>query len=129
MTSSQLFLLVLGGIVLFFYVRRFLTMRSLRHYSPSDLAERLASDRNLVLLDVRSNSERRHSHIEGSIHIPLHQLASRSNELSKHRTKEIVCYCQSGNRSVTAAARLNKLGFNAANLKGGIAEWNFQNQI
>jgi len=129
LTPSQWFLLVLGGIVLFFSIRRFLTMRSLRHYSPADLAERLGTDRNLVLLDVRSNSERQHSHIKGSLHIPLHQLASRSDELSKHREKEIICYCQTGSRSVTAASRLNKLGFNAANLKGGIAEWNFQNRV
>ncbi len=128
MSPSQWFLLVAGAIILFFYVRRFITMRSLRHYSPADLAERLETDRNLVLLDVRSRSEREHSHIKGSLHIPLHQLASRSDELSKHRDKEIVCYCQSGSRSVTAASRLNKLGFNAANLKGGIAEWNFQNR-
>jgi len=126
---SQWFLLILTGIVLFFYIRKFLISQGLRHYSPADLAERVDTDRNLVLLDVRSNSERRHSHIEGSLHIPLHQLASRSTELSKYREKEIVCYCQTGSRSVTAASRLNKLGFKAANLKGGIAEWNFQNRI
>lgn len=126
---SEWFLLILVAIVAYFYIRKFLISQKLRHYSPVDVAERLESDRNLVLLDVRSNSERRHSHIEGSLHIPLHQLASRSSELSKHREKEIICYCQTGSRSVTAASRLNKLGFNAANLKGGIAEWNFQNRI
>jgi rhodanese-related sulfurtransferase len=88
----------------------------------------METDRNLLLLDVRSNGERQHSHIKGSLHIPLNQLVSRSDELSKHKEKEIVCYCQTGNRSVTAASRLNKLGFKAANLKGGIAEWNFQNR-
>ncbi len=103
-------------------------MRSLQHYSAAELAERMDADRNLVVLDVRSTSERQHSHIKGSLHIPLHQLVNRSDELSKHKEKEIVCYCQTGNRSVTAASRLNKLGFNAANLKGGIAEWNFQNR-
>ena len=128
MTLSQVFIFLLIGIVVFFYIRRFLMMRSLRHYSPADLTERHESDRNFVLLDVRSNSERQHSHIKGSLHIPLNQLVNRSDELTKHREKEIVCYCQSGNRSVTAASRLNKLGFKAANLKGGIAEWNFQNR-
>lgn len=129
MTASQLFMLVLTGIVIFFYARRFLVMRSVPHYSTVELAEKMETDVNLLLLDVRSNRERQHSHIKGSIHIPLHQLVNRSGELSKHKGKEIICYCQSGNRSLTAASRLVKLGFKAANLKGGMADWNFQSSF
>ncbi len=127
--ASQWFLFALIGIVVLVYVRRFLIERSLKHYSPADIVGRLGSDRSLVLLDVRSSGERQHSHIEGSLHIPLHQITRRSDELTKHREKEIVCYCQTGSRSVTAASRLKKLGFKTANLKGGIAEWNFHNRM
>jgi len=125
---SEIFLYILIGAVVFFYLRRFLMTRSLRHYSPSELVERMDTDRNVVLLDVRSRSERQNSHIQGSLHIPLHQLAGRVEELRKYQGREIVCYCQTGSRSVAAAVRLNKLGFQASNLKGGIAEWNFQNR-
>ena len=79
----------------------------------------------MVLLDVRTRGERAAQHIQGSLHIPLHQLEKRIDELQKHQNKEIICYCQTGSRSLSAAIRLKKHGFTVANLKGGIAEWNF----
>jgi rhodanese-related sulfurtransferase len=44
--------------------------------------------------------------------------------MKKFKDAEIICYCRTGNRSLNAAAKLKKLGFNAANLKGGIIRWN-----
>lgn len=77
-----------------------------------------------VLLDVRTNAERERKSIKGSLHIPLHELGRRMEELEKHKSKEIICYCQSGSRSFSAAARLKKFGFTVANMNGGISEWN-----
>jgi len=128
LTGSELFLYALIVLVAFFGIRRFLWTLRIPQYNPATTAEKLASKASLVLLDVRTNSERRSGAIRDSIHIPLHELGRRMNELEKMRDKEIVVYCQSGNRSLSAAAKLKKNGFSAANLKGGIAEWNFQNR-
>ncbi len=78
-----------------------------------------------MLLDVRTLNERQSRSIPSSIHIPLHELFSRMKELEKHRSKEIICYCASGNRSVSAGIKLKKAGFTVGNLKGGIASWDF----
>lgn len=126
MTGSEIFLYVLLALIAGFGVRRVILTLRLRHYSPSQVAEKLSSKEALVLLDVRTNSERRGGGIHGSIHIPLHELGHRMKELEAHKGKEIIVYCQSGNRSLSAVAKLEKYGFSAANLKGGIAEWNFQ---
>jgi rhodanese-related sulfurtransferase len=99
-------------------------LRSLKSYSPSEVAEKL-KDNNIVLLDVRTAGERQSKSIKGSVHIPLHEIRKRADELKKYGTKEIVCFCASGNRSISATAMLNKLGYKAANMNGGIAEWNF----
>jgi rhodanese-related sulfurtransferase len=48
-------------------------------------------------------------------------------ELEKYRSREIICYCASGSRSVNAALKLKKAGFKAGNLRGGIGKWNFSN--
>lgn len=128
MTGSELFLFSLIAIVAFLGIRRLLWTLKIPQYNPANIAEKLSSKAPLVLLDVRTNSERRNGAIQGSIHIPLHELGRRMNELEKVRDNEIVVYCQSGNRSLSAAAKLKKNGFLAANLKGGIAEWNFQNR-
>ena len=82
-------------------------------------------NRSILLLDVRTDAERKARNIKGSIHIPLNQLRRRAEELRKYKDKEIVCYCRSGNRSLNAALILQRQGFNAANLSGGINHWNY----
>ena len=123
MTASQVVLYVLVTIVAFVYVRRWLTLRGMKQYSPLEVAD-VMKKAGVILLDVRTAAERQRQTIKGSLHIPLHELGRRVAELEKHRTREVICYCQSGNRSITAAAKLRKAGFTVANMKGGIVEWN-----
>lgn len=128
MTTAEVFLYALLGLVAFVYVRRIYLRLTLKHYSAAEVAEKLKSEGNLLLLDVRTKQERAQNSIPGSLHIPLHSLSARLGELEKYRHREIVCYCQTGNRSLSAAAKLKKSGFSAANLRGGIAEWNFSHR-
>lgn len=124
MTTPQIILYVVILLVVALYVRRRLQLRGLKSYSPQEAAERVKQPGSSILLDVRTNVERQRRSIKGSIHIPLHELGRRVDELEKYRSKEIICYCQSGNRSISAAARLKKSGFTVANMNGGISEWN-----
>jgi rhodanese-related sulfurtransferase len=119
---------VIAGILLVFFARQKLMMRSVRQYSATDLSAILKKPGEIVLLDVRTARERQARSIPGSIHIPLHELGSRMEELERHKGKEILCYCQSGNRSLSAALRLKKKGFRVANLRGGIVEWSDHNR-
>ena len=124
MTASQIILYVLIALVAALYLKRWLLLRGMKQYSPQQVAEAMKQAGSKIVLDVRTAAERQRSVIKGSIHIPLHELGRRIDELNKHKNKEIICYCQSGNRSLSAAARLKKSGFTVANMKGGIAEWN-----
>lgn len=128
MSGSGIVVVLLLTFIIVMYVRRIAMARMVTNYSPSELADLLKRRRDLVVLDVRTRNERANSGIKGSMHIPLHELTARAGELEEYRNGEIVCYCQSGSRSVVAAFKLRRLGFQAANLKGGIAEWNFQNR-
>lgn len=123
MALTQILLYAFIGIIVLLYVRRALSIRGLKHYTVQELSEQLKGPRKPVLLDVRTDGERQQGSIKGSLHIPLHHLRRRLNELEKHKTGEVVCYCASGNRSVTATAILRKQGFHTANLKGGYGEW------
>jgi rhodanese-related sulfurtransferase len=114
-----------GALLVFLFVRRTLRMRALKQYTPSEIEARLKSKGGLLLLDVRTEAERQSGSIRGSLHIPIASLRSRMKELEQHKSREIVCYCASGSRSASAALLLKKNGFNAGNLRGGIAEWNF----
>lgn len=125
MTEQALWYGLLAVIVLL-YVRKMFVNKSIPQYNPTELQQKLKETGDIVLLDVRTNQERTSGAIKGSLHIPLHELSRRLNELSKYKSKEIVCYCATGSRSLSAAAKLRKVNFSAASLKGGIAEWNFQ---
>jgi rhodanese-related sulfurtransferase len=74
------------------------------------------------LIDVRSRSERDRGFISGSIHIPLPELRKRLSEVPKD--KNIVTYCQSGQRSYNASRFLKQNGFSVKNLSGGYLTWN-----
>lgn len=124
MTAQILFLGLIGAFLIF-YVFRYLRTHSIQRYSPEEVFSRLKENGHLVLLDVRTGRERDFQHINGSLHIPLPQLRARVGELKGHRDKEIVCYCQSGNRSLSAARMLQQEGFRAASMRGGIVDWNF----
>jgi len=88
-----------------------------------DLANLMASEGDHVaILDVREPSETLGGAIEGSIRIPLAQLAARIGELD--RNKLLVVHCKGGYRSSIATSLLRRAGFrDIANLTGGFDAW------
>jgi rhodanese-related sulfurtransferase len=123
MTPDQIFIYGLLAVMVGFYIRKQLLARTLNHYNGAEAKQQMKA--GSILLDVRSAGERSSLSIPSSIHIPLHELSSRMKELEKYKGKEIICYCASGSRSVSAGIKLKKAGFTAGNLRGGIASWNF----
>jgi rhodanese-related sulfurtransferase len=81
-----------------------------------------------VVVDVREDAEVRTGKIKGAKHIPLAQLKNRLVELEQAKTKPVLVYCRSGNRSAHACSLMSKLGFqDVSNLAGGIAAWESAN--
>jgi rhodanese-related sulfurtransferase len=124
MTTEQILLYALIALIVFYIVRKIILIKSIKHYSAQEATQKIKKERNVVLLDVRTDSERKKNLIKGSYHIPITSISTNENELKKFKDAEIICYCQTGNRSLNAAAKLKKLGFNASNLRGGILRWN-----
>ncbi|MBZ0185418.1 MAG: FAD-dependent oxidoreductase [Candidatus Obscuribacterales bacterium] len=75
-----------------------------------------------VIIDVRTRGERDRGYIDGSLHIPLPELRKRLSEIPVG--KEVVTYCQSGQRSYNASRFLKQKGFSVKNLSGGYLTWN-----
>jgi rhodanese-related sulfurtransferase len=126
MSAEQVLLYGVVGLIGLFMARRFFLVRSVPHYSAGEVAEMIRKREAIVLLDVRTAREHEQRAIRGSLHIPAHELRGRAGEMEKHRSSEIICYCASGSRSLSAAGMLRKLGYKAANMRGGMAEWNSQ---
>jgi NADPH-dependent 2,4-dienoyl-CoA reductase/sulfur reductase-like enzyme/rhodanese-related sulfurtransferase len=69
------------------------------------------------VLDVREPEEYERGHVSGAVHIPLHDLRSRLDELPRDRP--IKAHCRVGQRSHVAVRILRQNGFDAYNLSGG----------
>jgi CoA-disulfide reductase len=72
---------------------------------------------NVTLLDVRTDIEFNNGHIDGALNIPVDNLRERLAELDKN--KEIIEYCQVGQRGYIAARILSQNGFKVKNITGG----------
>jgi CRP-like cAMP-binding protein len=71
------------------------------------------------VIDVRTKEEFDERAIKGAANMPLSRLREFAAELDK--SKRYITYCNSGERSAAAAFVLNKLGFDAAALQGGLS--------
>jgi len=95
-----------------------------RQISPCALAQALAAGQAIRLIDVRQPWESRLASLSGSVQIPLNELPQRSKEIGDDLHADLVVYCHHGIRSQSAAAFLERLGFqNVQSLTGGIDAW------
>lgn len=96
-----------------------------KNMSVEELKTALKSDKNLVILDVRTPGELEGNlgQIDGVINIPVQELEERVGELTKYKKKKIAVICRSGNRSVPATNILLKNGYDAYNVPGGMIAW------
>ena len=85
--------------------------------SPEE-AHALTRSREAVLIDVRSQEEWEADHVEGSIHIPWHDLRTRYTELDP--AQQYIIMCRGGQRASIAVSILKRHGFDRIyNLGGG----------
>jgi molybdopterin/thiamine biosynthesis adenylyltransferase/rhodanese-related sulfurtransferase len=87
-------------------------------------ARELASN-GAVLIDVRETEEFAAGHIPGAKHVPRGYLESRIEGAVPDRSKHLILYCASGNRSAYAARTLvEDLGYeHVESMRGGITLW------
>jgi rhodanese-related sulfurtransferase len=83
-------------------------------------AQKLIDD-GAQLIDVRADHEWEVGRIAGARHLPLQELAARTEEIDKDRP--VILYCRGGTRSTMATEALADAGYDAAKLREGIVGW------
>jgi hydroxyacylglutathione hydrolase len=80
-----------------------------RSYPVSDFTglAKTRTERDVHVLDARRNDERAQGGVKGSVHIPLHELGDRIDEVPQG---EVWVYCGSGYRASIAASVLDRPG-------------------
>jgi rhodanese-related sulfurtransferase len=100
---------------------------------PWELAERIAREPALLVVDVREPAEVAAGRIRGSVHVPRGLLEAACSwdyddtvpALAAGRERSIAVVCRSGQRSLLAADVLQQLGYaDVVSLKTGVRGWN-----
>ena len=87
---------------------------------PDELAMDIPYDDNLVVVDVRRETEYGNGHITNAINIPLDELTDPANLASFEDNQNIYIHCATGYRSVIASSLFKKQGIhNIRNVTGG----------
>lgn len=93
-------------------IERLLDRRPAAAYRTAAFAQLRAtldqSGSDIAVLDVRRHDERRDGAIDGSVHMPLHDLLGRIEELPRDRT--VWVHCAAGYRASIAASVLDAAG-------------------
>lgn len=90
--------------------------------------EMLDSNKNITLVDVRTEAEYKEKHIPQSVLIPLDVIKDEAPKILKDKDAVILVYCRSGNRSKTAASILASLGYSKVYDMGGINSWPYETE-
>jgi rhodanese-related sulfurtransferase len=93
------------------------------HFKEVDPDFLSGADKDAIqVVDIRTEAEVSRGVIDGAIHIPMHLLPVKAQDLPQD--KPVVLYCHSGARSAQACAFMASKGFNNMhNLTGGILAW------
>lgn len=88
------------------------------------LRARMHQEQDLVIVDVREESEVRRGRISRAVHLPLHELVERARTVLKDQQATTVIYCAHGVRSAQALWQLKQMGYGKLlHLEAGFVQW------
>jgi rhodanese-related sulfurtransferase len=93
--------------------------------SPQEAKKLLDTNKDVLLIDVRTPDEFRKSRIAKSVSVPLDTLMSNIEKVAPNKDAIIIMYCHSGLRSSTACRELVKMGYTDVRNLGGIFSWHY----
>jgi rhodanese-related sulfurtransferase len=114
-------LYILVALIIYIVIRNRFSNKAAKQINTAELTG-ILKDKNKQFIDVRTSGEYKANHIKQFKNIPLHELNNKALDLDQN--KEVVIICQSGMRSLQAAKKLKKMGFNSiTNVRGGMNTW------
>lgn len=97
----------------------------MEHIDAKTFKEKITSDSEGVIIDVRTPEEEIEGTIENSININIMQADFSEKIKNMEKGKNYYVFCRSGGRSASACEFMEENGFtNTYNLIGGIKAWN-----
>ncbi len=100
-----------------------------RQISQEEAKTIMSTNREAVILDVRTQEEYDSGHIKGAVLLPVDAITEETaREVIPAKDTQVLVYCRSGNRSVTASKALAQLGYTEVYEFGGINTWPYETE-
>jgi phage shock protein E len=123
---NPVFVVALVAVAVVFFMA-FKGIRQSNAFSNLDVksfADKIMTDKNLMILDVRTPAEFAQGSIKGAINIDVNAADFKEKIASLDKEKSYLIYCRSGMRSVKACNIMAENGFaKMFNLLGGYQAW------
>lgn len=92
--------------------------------TPAEANEKISTNKDIIILDVRTPAEYLEGHIDGSINIDFRSDNFKTEASKLDKSKKYIIYCRTGIRSANAIKILNGMDIkNTDNMKGGVTAW------
>jgi rhodanese-related sulfurtransferase len=96
----------------------------IRETNVDEVQARLGKGENLLLIDVREESEYAKDHLPGALHLGKGIIERDIEQRVPDLGAEMILYCGGGFRSALAADNLRKMGYeNVLSMDGGVRGW------
>jgi rhodanese-related sulfurtransferase len=86
-------------------------------------AVNMINHQNACVVDVRSTESFANGHIVGSVSLPFKEFEEKYKKIEKFKSQPVIVVCARGVSAQTCVTSLQKKGFNAFLLSGGITAW------
>ena len=90
--------------------------------SPQEFQTKITNG-EVTLLDVRTPDEYATNHIKGADNVNVRDASFGDKITLLDKSKSVLVYCKSGNRSSTAKTAIQTLGYTVYELEGGVLNW------
>lgn len=101
-------------------------VRESASYTQIDTAQAarlIETEKDYIILDVRTEQEYKAGHIPNAVCIPNETITDKEPPELPDKNQLILVYCRSGRRSKEAAQKLADLGYTNVKEFGGIIDW------
>lgn len=99
------------------------TQNTYTQISMDEAISMMETEKNYIILDVRTLEEFKEKHIPGAICVPNETIVSEDIPALPDKEQLILVYCRSGNRSKQASQKLADFGYTNVYEFGGINDW------
>jgi len=101
--------------------------REIKVISPEEVYKVVSENRNLQLIDVRTQEEYGEDHLKTAQNICVTDDDFREKVAKLDKNEPVYLYCRSGKRSANAAQILKDMGFKEIyDMEGGFVNWESQ---